>query len=65
MTMAKGLTSAYLPMGPRWYVSTSAIASSSNFSAIAPPLIVTKDEIDEGIAIMDQALKVADEYTEE
>jgi 4-aminobutyrate aminotransferase-like enzyme len=31
---------------------------------MAPPLIVTKDEIDEGIGIMDQALEVTDAYTE-
>lgn len=39
-------------------------ANPGNVVAMAPPLIVTKDEIDEGVAIMDQALKVADEYTE-
>ena len=39
-------------------------ANPSNVIAMAPPLIVTKDEIDEGIAIMDQALEVADTYTE-
>jgi taurine--2-oxoglutarate transaminase len=39
-------------------------ANPGNVIAIAPPLIITKDEIDEGIAIMDQALDVADVYTE-
>ena len=39
-------------------------ANPSNVIAMAPPLIVTKDEIDEGIGIMDQALEVADTYTE-
>jgi len=39
-------------------------ANPGNVIALAPPLIVTKDEIDEGIDIMDQALKAADEYTE-
>jgi len=39
-------------------------ANPSNVIAMAPPLIVTKDEIDEGIGIMDQALEVADAYTE-
>ena len=39
-------------------------ANPSNVIAMAPPLIITKDEIDEGIAIMDQALEVADVYTE-
>ncbi len=33
-----------------------------NVIAMAPPLIVTKDEIDEGVAIMDKALEVADAY---
>ena len=39
-------------------------ANPSNVIAMAPPLIVTKDEINEGIAIMDQALEVADTYAE-
>jgi len=39
-------------------------ANPSNVIAMAPALIVTKDEIDEGVALMDQALAVADEYTE-
>ena len=30
--------------------------------AMAPPLIISKDEIDEGVAIMDRALNVADVY---
>ena len=40
-------------------------ANPSNIIAMAPPLIVKKDEIDEGIGIMDQALEVADKYVEE
>ena len=39
-------------------------ANPVNVIALAPPLIITKDEIDEGVAIMDEALKVADAYTE-
>jgi len=39
-------------------------ANPSNVIAMAPALIVTKDEIDEGISIMDKALEVADVYTE-
>jgi taurine--2-oxoglutarate transaminase len=39
-------------------------ANPVNVIAMAPPLIITKDEIDEGVAIMDEALKVADAYTE-
>ncbi len=35
-------------------------ANPSNVIAMAPPLNTTKEEIDEGIAIMDQALEVAD-----
>ena len=38
-------------------------ANPVNVIALAPPLIVSKDEIDEGIAIMDQALEAADAYT--
>jgi len=38
-------------------------ANPVNVIALAPPLIVTKDEIDEGIAIMDKALEAADAYT--
>jgi taurine--2-oxoglutarate transaminase len=30
---------------------------------VAPPLTVTRDEIDEGIGILDEALSIADEYT--
>ena len=40
-------------------------ANPVNVIAIAPPLIVTKDEIDEGIAILDQALDVGDKYAED
>jgi taurine--2-oxoglutarate transaminase len=39
-------------------------ANPSNVIAMAPPLIITKDEIDEGIGLMDQALDVADAYTQ-
>ena len=39
-------------------------ANPSNVIAMAPPLIITKDEIDEGVTIMDQALEVGDAYTE-
>ncbi len=39
-------------------------ANPSNVIAMAPPLIITRDEIDEGIAIMDQALEVGDTYAE-
>ncbi|MHC4707333.1 MAG: aminotransferase class III-fold pyridoxal phosphate-dependent enzyme, partial [Planctomycetota bacterium] len=39
-------------------------ANPSNVIAMAPALIVTKDEIDEGIGIMDQALEVVDAYAE-
>jgi len=38
-------------------------ANPVNVIALAPPLIISQDEIDEGIAIMDQALEVADAYT--
>jgi taurine---2-oxoglutarate transaminase len=39
-------------------------ANPGNVIAMAPPLIVTKAEIDEGVAIMDQALEAADKYAE-
>jgi len=39
-------------------------ANPGNVIAMAPALIVTKDEIDEGIAIMDKALEAADAHTE-
>jgi len=39
-------------------------ANPVNVIAMAPPLIITKDEIDEGVAIMDQALEVADAYAD-
>lgn len=38
-------------------------ANPGNVIAMAPPLIVTKDEIDEGIALMDIALAEADAFT--
>lgn len=37
-------------------------ANPGNVIALSPPLIVTQDEIDEGIGLMDQALEVADRY---
>lgn len=40
-------------------------ANPSNVIAMAPPLIIEKDEIDEGISIMDQALREADNFVEE
>ena len=39
-------------------------ANPGNVIVMAPPLIISKDEIDEGVAIMDRALEVADSYTE-
>jgi taurine--2-oxoglutarate transaminase len=39
-------------------------ANPSNIIALAPALIVTRDEIDEGIAIMDKALEAADGYAD-
>jgi taurine--2-oxoglutarate transaminase len=37
-------------------------ANPSNTIALAPPLMVGKDEIDEAIAILDKALEVTDKY---
>ncbi|MDY0000394.1 MAG: aminotransferase class III-fold pyridoxal phosphate-dependent enzyme [Polyangia bacterium] len=39
-------------------------ANPGNVIALSPPLIVTKDEIDEGIALLDQALEVADRHAQ-
>jgi taurine--2-oxoglutarate transaminase len=33
-----------------------------NVIMVVPPLTITRDEVDEGIAILDEALAVADEY---
>ncbi len=40
-------------------------ANPGNVIAMAPPLIITKDEIDEGISMMDEALNESDKFTEE
>jgi 4-aminobutyrate aminotransferase-like enzyme len=29
---------------------------------VVPPLTITRDEVDEGVAILDEALAIADEY---
>ena len=42
----------------------SMAANPVNVIALAPPLIILKDEIDEGVAIMDIALEAADAHTE-
>lgn len=34
-----------------------------NVAIVAPPLVITKDELDEGLAILDGVLDIADEYT--
>jgi len=39
-------------------------ANPVNVIALAPPLIANQDDIDEGIAIMDQALEIGDAYAE-
>jgi taurine--2-oxoglutarate transaminase len=33
-----------------------------NYVFIAPPLSITKEQVDEGLAIISEALKIADEY---
>jgi taurine--2-oxoglutarate transaminase len=33
-----------------------------NVIMVAPPLNVTREELDEGLAILDEALAIADEY---
>lgn len=42
-----------------WHVGTHW-----NVVMVCPPLRITRDELDEGIAILDEALAVADEYYE-
>jgi 4-aminobutyrate aminotransferase-like enzyme len=32
---------------------------------ICPPLTITRDEIEEGVAILDEVLAIADEYVED
>lgn len=39
-------------------------ANPSNVIVMAPALIITRDEIDEGVAIMDKAFKEADASVE-
>jgi len=39
-------------------------AKPSNVIAMAPPLNISKNEIDEGLAIMDKALEAGDEYVD-
>ncbi|MBA2248756.1 MAG: aspartate aminotransferase family protein, partial [Chitinophagaceae bacterium] len=33
-----------------------------NYIFIAPPLCITNTQVDEGLAMIDEALKIADEY---
>jgi acetylornithine/succinyldiaminopimelate/putrescine aminotransferase len=40
-------------------------ANPSSVIALAPALVITKDEIDEGISLVDEALCVADRFVEE
>jgi 4-aminobutyrate aminotransferase-like enzyme len=42
----------------------SMIANPVNVIVLAPPLIISTDEIEEGVAIMDIALEAADAHTE-
>ena len=34
-----------------------------NVVIVAPPLTITREELDEGLAILDEVLAIADEYT--
>ena len=53
------------PSGPGFRHSNKSMAANPvNVIALAPPLIVSTDEIDEGVAIMDIALEAADAHTE-
>ena len=33
-----------------------------NVAVVVPPLTITRDEVDSGVAILDEALAIADEY---
>lgn len=44
---------------------TAMAINPGNTVAVAPALIATKDDIDEGMAILDKALQVPDKYVEE
>ncbi|HEX2428573.1 MAG TPA: aminotransferase class III-fold pyridoxal phosphate-dependent enzyme, partial [Gaiellaceae bacterium] len=33
-----------------------------NVIMVVPPLTITRDEVDEGVAVLDEALAIADEY---
>jgi len=44
---------------------TALAVNPGNVIGVAPALIATKDEIDEGMAILDKALEVPDTYVEE
>jgi taurine--2-oxoglutarate transaminase len=35
-----------------------------NVIMVVPPLTITREELDEGLAVLDEALSVADEYVE-
>ena len=35
-----------------------------NMVMVVPPLTITRDEVDEGVAILDDALAIADEYVD-
>jgi taurine--2-oxoglutarate transaminase len=35
-----------------------------NMCMICPPLTITREELDEGIAVLDEALSVADEFVD-
>jgi taurine--2-oxoglutarate transaminase len=34
-----------------------------NVVMVVPPLTITRDEVDEGLAVLDGVLAIADEYT--
>ena len=61
-----GLTGKWFAMD-HWDVVPDIMSMAKGMTCgyfpLAPPLIITKDEIDEGMAIMDKALEAADAYT--
>ena len=39
------------------------LMTHDSFVLVAPPLVIAEDELDEGLALLDDALSVADEQT--
>src|SRR5207302_1044640 len=74
VTMAKGINSGYIPLGamairePIARIGKAALERGVylmthwNVIMVCPPLTITREELDEGIAVLDDVLAIADEY---